>query len=218
MARVRLYRDEVGPDQLPTVCMRCGQPSVVYRRKSFSWYPAWVWVLLLAGLLPFLIVALILTKKMTIYAPLCAAHRHHWLRRTLFTGLGLLFFVALFIGGGIAAAMLDDARQPRWRDVVLTATYGGGVVLFLVWLITAAVLQARAIAPHEITDRDITLGRVSEKFVDAVKGSRDDDDEYEDDDEYYRPRRRRRARDEEHVYDPEGRRRLPPDAYREEEV
>ena len=72
MATVRLYRDETEDFDLPAVCMKCGAPATTWKSKTFSWHPPWVYVLILIGLLPFAIVAMVLTKRRTILAPLCA--------------------------------------------------------------------------------------------------------------------------------------------------
>src|SRR5262249_9663675 len=69
MATVRLERDEVDNDSLPDVCMVCGAEATLRKRKSFSWHPPWVILLILISLWPYIIVALILTKRMTVRAP-----------------------------------------------------------------------------------------------------------------------------------------------------
>jgi hypothetical protein len=96
MAVVRLFlREAEGP--LPNVCMVCGREATLVKRKSFSWNPSWVWVTLLLGLLPFLIIALILTKRATVEAPLCAEHKYHWAKRTALVLLGLLVVIGVLI-------------------------------------------------------------------------------------------------------------------------
>ncbi len=44
--------------------MCCGADTDVERKRNFIWYPPWVNLLLLFGLLPAAIVAIILTKNM----------------------------------------------------------------------------------------------------------------------------------------------------------
>jgi hypothetical protein len=191
MARVRLSRREAMDGDLPPVCMRCGAPSDLVKSKTFSWNPSWVWVLILCGLLPFLIVALVLTKRMRVRAPLCQAHAGHWAWRSWFIMGGLVVVVILGIAAGVAVAELD--RQPRLRNV------GGylcvGVAVFaLIWLVAAAIIQANAIGPAEITDRDITLVRVAPEFADALRRERRRYDE--EDEDYRRPRPRHEDEDE----------------------
>src|SRR5262245_26714718 len=98
MARVRLHRGEVRQGGLPPVCMRCGADAELERKRQFSWNPSWVYLLILLGLLPFVIVALVLTKRMTVHAPLCRDHKNHWLTRNLIIYLGLLPVALLGFG------------------------------------------------------------------------------------------------------------------------
>jgi hypothetical protein len=151
MASIRLDREEVRTEQLPGVCMRCGQPATVYKNKSFSWHPPWVLVLLLFGLLPWAIVALILTKRMTVSAPLCEKHRNHWLIRTLIIVGSLVLVIVGTAGALFAVTAINEQQGNGDGDLAGTICLGGGVV-FLVWLVAAVIVQSTAIRPSEITD------------------------------------------------------------------
>jgi hypothetical protein len=164
MAIVKLRNPDRYDDELPDVCMKCGAPATVRKAKTFSWHPGWVYVLLLLGLLPFVIVALVMTKRRTVRAPLCDAHRNHWLWRTLvilgsFFGLFAVAFV-VFI-----ASVQPDPRGAQ-TDFTGWACLGCVLALF-VWVILAAVLSMTAVRAAEITDRSITLVGVSREFADA---------------------------------------------------
>jgi len=82
MAEIRLSLREANGD-LPKVCLVCGRDNELVKKKTFAWQPPWVWVALLLGVLPFAIIALILTKRATVQAPLCKEHRFHWDGRIL---------------------------------------------------------------------------------------------------------------------------------------
>jgi hypothetical protein len=213
MAQIRLRRYEA-EGGLPRACMRCGAPATLFKTKNFSWYPSWVYVLLLGGLLSFIIVAVIMQKRMRVSAPLCDQHKRHWVWPTAFAVAALLLLVGVVFGGIAVGGALEGEVEKDLLDTLMTVCLLGGFGLFLVCLVVACVIQARAIRPIEITDRSITLTNVARAFVDAVEGA---DDEYDEDEDYDRPRPRRRAPPSEHVYDPETPRgrRPPPDAYRE---
>jgi hypothetical protein len=201
MATLRLTRYEVKEDDLPEVCAKCGEPSVTAPAKKFSWHPSWVLVLILVHLLIYVIVALVLTKRMTVHLPFCERHRRYWFNRSLFI-YGGLFGLLCLAGVGIVVAVSLEGQADNALFVCV-----GIALLFLVWLIAAAIVQSMSIRPTEITDDDITLTGLSRDFTDAVKddrrerkeafrrfddrdrrGRRDsDDDRYQDD----RPRRRR---------------------------
>jgi hypothetical protein len=221
MAQVRLDRYEVEEGLLPALCMRCGAPATLTKTKTFAWHPKWIDTLIIVGLIlftPLLLVGVILaatmTKRMRVPVPLCEAHRNHWFSRALFIwgGLGVI----ALLGIGTFVFLLTAGQQDETIQTLAGWMCGGAAVLALVWLIAAAIVQAGAIAPSEITDDRIALIRVSPAFVDALEQERyEDEKRFEDD----RPRRRKvRPEDAERFYDPGPKRpEPPPDAYRAED-
>lgn len=170
MANLRLHSNESRVTELPDLCMQCGEPAILLKRKQFSWFPPWVWVLLfVCGLLPFAIVAFITTKKRSIEAPLCEAHKNHWLYRQLLV-LGSLFGVIL-VGAVSWVFMLDNDNDfGRGRNNDLGGFLcAGSVLLLILWVIFAVVVQFNSIRAKEITDRDMTLAGVAQEFVRAYE-------------------------------------------------
>src|SRR4051794_10732997 len=94
--------------------MKCGAEAHQTVRRTFSWAPSWIWVFLFVGGWPIcLILSLLLTKKMVVYAPLCHEHRGIFTRRKVISvtlvvlGLGALF-------GSIAlGAALQQPNRPN---------------------------------------------------------------------------------------------------------
>jgi hypothetical protein len=165
MAKVRFENPERSGFGLPPVCMCCGAEATVFKTKQFSWYPTWVPLLLLIGLLPFIIVALILTKRMRVKAPLCKRHRNHWFARQ---ALILLSFLGLI---GLVVSTVVLAPTPM-KEETTALLFIGGVVGFLAWLVFAVVLHVGTIRPTEITRYSITLEGVAPEFKEAVQASR----------------------------------------------
>jgi hypothetical protein len=170
MAKIRLRRWEVEEYELPPVCARCGERAVVQPDKTFSWHPSWVLVLLFVGGLPiYVIVALILTKRMTVPLPFCQRHRNYWRNRAIFVYGGLLGMFLLTAVGITASLALD----PKGQGAMLGTVCIGAFLIFLVWLVAAAIMQTNGIRANEITDRFIVLVGLSRDFVDAVYDDRD---------------------------------------------
>lgn len=213
MAKIRVYKDEADGDEFPRMCVKCGADADLDVRQKFSWYPQWVIVIVLASPLIALIVAMILTKRMTVTLPVCHRHRNHWLNRQLFVWLGLLFWVVYLIA---AIAVAD--QLPKDTTPVLIGT---GIFGFLGWLVAAVVFHNSGVKPREITDKYIELIKVNPAFADEWDEThpppkplrrrppprRYEDDEYDDrprrqgaDDRYDdvadEPRPRRKPRDE----------------------
>jgi hypothetical protein len=215
MARIKLERYEAEEGDLPDICMKCGARATTEKLRRFSWQPPWVYVLLLAGLLPFLIVALILTKRMRIPVPLCAEHRGHWTWRGWVVGGGFLGLFLLGLGTMILLAATDNAGR-RQGDDAFGFVCLGFTALGLVWLIVAAIVQHTAIRPTRITDYEITLTNVAPGFVKALL----EEDREEDERRAMRRRaaraRRPRGKTTEEYYERERRRRPPAeDAFEE---
>ncbi len=191
MGRVRLRESEVRASRLPEVCMACGQPSETHVKKNFSWFPPWVGVTILAGLLPYVILAAVLTKRMTVDIPLCTRHRGHFWKRTLLIWLVLLAWLGLsFLSFVLTMALLPERERSGAMGITCVAFLGGLVAaIIVIWF-----AQNTGIRPKEITDHDITLVSVHDDFIDALEAfreerrrRRDSDDDFED----RRPSRRR---------------------------
>jgi hypothetical protein len=185
MPAIWLDRDECR--DLPPVCMVCGAEAAATSRQTFRWHPPWVIVLILVSVPIWIIVALILTKKMTVYAPVCEQHRNYWLRRKLIAWLPVLSGVALFGVG--AAVMITAGNDPRLQDFGLYVMMGGAL-WFFVTLIVAAVVLRGGVRATEITDDAVRLAGLNPDFGDALRDQRAEDRE--------REQARRRKRDEEY--------------------
>jgi hypothetical protein len=202
MARVRLGRFEAEEGDLPGLCMRCGAPATLVRKRTFSWMPPWVGVLILAGLLPYVIVASVMTKRMRVHVPLCDAHKNHWVWRAWVTYGGLAVLGGLLILWIALMIALDRPGQRDRSDAVMGFSCVGLLIVGVAWLIVIVILQNSAIRPSEITERSITLIKVSERFAEAVRDEEEDEEGPYRDEERRRPPRRRRA-DTDQFYDPE---------------
>ena len=168
MAAVTLYLDRLREKDLPDCCMRCNAPVAVHKSRNFSWHPPWVGVLILAGLLPYVVVAMILTKRARVPIPFCSRHSNHWTWRALVTWLGLL----VVLGLGFTSVIFINEIERGGRNNLAGLVCLGSIVLGLIWLITAAVLQSTAIRPEKIDDDEIKLAGVSQDFADALKEHR----------------------------------------------
>lgn len=178
MAKVEIFRS--ARRDLPPYCMCCGEPPTTWELKRFSWAPPWVLILFfVAGLIPWLIVWLITTKRMSIEAPLCFQHRNHWKWRRSYIGFGFLVWVCLGIATGV---VLSELADKEYNEEIAF----GMLIAFVVWIISAALISHNGIRPEEIRDNRMVLVNVSRAFADAV----------EDEEDEWLERKRRRTRRE----------------------
>jgi hypothetical protein len=213
MAWVSLTRYEAEEGELPHVCMRCGGPATVKKRYAFTWHPLWTYLLLFAGLIPYIVVAAVLTERARCYVLLCDQHKRHWLIRTLIVWGG--FFGMIVVIGLAFLLMVTFTPQgggPPWLPGLL---FTASMVLIAGWLMSIPVCQITAIHPTDVSDRTVTLTCVSPAFIEALDDHRD------------RRREARRAREEreagtpsDHVQDPNRPRRPPvdPTSFREQDI
>jgi hypothetical protein len=85
---------------LPDRCVKCNAPAEGFRKRMrLAWHSPLAYLGLLFGLLPYIVIALMLTRRLTVEVGVCQAHMK---RRRLAIAVGwlgsLLGFVVLFVG------------------------------------------------------------------------------------------------------------------------
>jgi hypothetical protein len=162
MADVRLEFYDLDAEELPDVCMRCGQPSTVRPMKQFSWMPYW------ARVVP-PIISVWFVKRRRAPIPLCDQHKNHWLIPRLigYGGAGVLLLLVV-VGAMMVAvdAGNNPGGAPPLISLLLMSLAG---VLLIAWLITMIVLAVTRINAVEITDDTITLKNVHSDFTRAYR-------------------------------------------------
>jgi hypothetical protein len=143
MADLRLDRQEAELGYLPPACMRCGAPAVCWRQRDFK----------KSGVSQ--------ETKSWVIAPLCAAHKNHWLLRGLAVPLAFVTWLILSCAGSITAG----------REQAGIAMLVSGVV-FVLWIALAAFLHYTSIHARQITATDLVLGGVAPEFIEALEQHR----------------------------------------------
>jgi hypothetical protein len=160
MAQIQLGRYEAEEGELPTLCLRCGAPATLFKAKRFAWHPSWVYFLIPVAALPFFVAAALLTRRMRVLAPLCNAHKNHWVRRELFFAGGLLGLLVLLIAA-VAVLVETGGLTGRWPGLLCVGWLG----VLAAWIGVVFLTQLGAIRPKEITEYSITLAGAAPEFV-----------------------------------------------------
>lgn len=156
MADVTVERSvltEEGAHQLPRVCVLSGEPAdgTIWFRLSHT--PAWTFLLILFGILPFLIAEYFTTERIKVTLPVTRAALARLRRmRRLRTAL-LLVGVALFV-----VALVAGSTALLWAGV---AMFLAGAVLWV-----AVSWRMPSWAPADVDA--VTLRSVHADFVHAV--------------------------------------------------
>jgi hypothetical protein len=136
---------------LPDFCVKCNEPAVGNPKKvKLSWHPPALMLLLLAGLLPYAIVALIMTKKATILVPNCARHRSSWTPVALF---GLV--LTLLAIGAFVALLVLESNAPNGKGPMQAAVDSGACFLIPVAGLAGIIMLnfgVRKLSPQRIDE------------------------------------------------------------------
>ena len=137
---------------LPPRCVKCNAPQYhdTVKRKLF-WHPPWIYVLIPAGVLVYLIVASIIGKRAVVQVGLCQEHRRTRLRGLL---VAWLLFV-LSMTGLICAFPYASLYLGLASLAVLLAT---GVYAFV---------RLQIVTPKKIDDRFVWLKGVTPEYLGA---------------------------------------------------
>jgi hypothetical protein len=114
----------------PSLCVKCGVPhGLLPRTQRFQWFPPWTYALLLAGVLPFAIVQMVMTKRASVVLPVCAACNGRWTLARVLHSLAVILPIVL----GLVIAGVGGAND--WSVVLV-----GGFLLMTLGTIVLAVL------------------------------------------------------------------------------
>jgi hypothetical protein len=143
VAGMPVWRDKgafvtVDKTSLPDVCVKCGAHGRGRRyRRTYYWHEPLVYLTILAGLLLYIILAMVVRKKATVEFSLCETHaakrRNGILGGWAVVGLGILMFV------GAGAGVIDE---PAALVVLGIVCVFGGLI--------AASMAARTLYPQKI--------------------------------------------------------------------
>ena len=206
MASIQLSRYEAEEDDLPDICMRCGSPTTVRKRFRFTSHPLWVYLFLPFGIVPYVVLAALLTEKARCYTHFCDRHKNHWRVRALavWGGLGVIFsLVAILIGYiTLVGSRGNEASDTLWHKLAGIACFAVPALLFC-WIISIPIIQLTAIHLSNVTEKRLTLRSVSPEFVEAVHVHREKRDAVDEQDLRGKFRPRRHPDSGQDIYDPE---------------
>ncbi|XAL98579.1 hypothetical protein OT109_13440 [Phycisphaeraceae bacterium D3-23] len=139
---------------LPGRCVKCNLPGHGKPlHKTMYWHdPTW-YLLILAGILIYAIVAICIRKKVNLDIALCQQHKKH--RMVWITVMTLSLIIGVFLA--IVGAVMESAP---------IGILGG--LVFLFGLVAAVVASSGALRPTFIDDRVARLKGASEAFLSSL--------------------------------------------------
>lgn len=141
---IEVHRDQFTiwrGEELPPFCVRCGAPERSERwKRSYYWHEPALYLLVFAGLLVYVIAAVLVRKRIDLDVPICEAH---WQRRRKLqkVAIGLLVLMVGLVVLAIATNM----------DSVGPFACPGAFLAGVAALIVHSVAE-RSLRPKRITD------------------------------------------------------------------
>lgn len=148
--RFTIWRGEV----LPPFCVRCGAPprSAPWKR-TYYWHEPALYLLIFAGFLVYVIVAMVVRKKFELAVPICEAH---WQRRSRLQHVAIAL-LALTVGLIVLAIWVGGETLPPFACP-------GAFVAGLASLIVYSISE-RSMSPKRITDDFAEFAGASPAFL-----------------------------------------------------
>lgn len=154
MAEVQVSRDDLAAGDLPRICVVTGRPADGTVPFRFDSLPTWTWVLLLAGIVPFLVAWFFVSESVRGEVPVLAevVERYHRRRRQ---GVGLAV-------AGLAVIFLAAGLDVDWGAWLGLATMAAGMV------VTASASRLFITGRLEGDGTVVRLRRVHPRFAEAL--------------------------------------------------
>jgi hypothetical protein len=146
----------VGPNALlPHRCVKCNVPTDgQHLRFRLSWHPPIAFLGLLLGLLPYILFALVTTKRMTVHVGVCPEHKRKRRRGIACGFVGVAGGIGLIIAGAGA------------RDAAAGLLMFAGFILILA-AVVYAIIASRIVWPKRITKDRAWLRGVCAEYLAA---------------------------------------------------
>jgi hypothetical protein len=144
---------------LPDICLKSNQPATKRLKRNLQWHHPLIALSILAGLLIYIILALILTKRATIMVPLTDEWYERRKRRLIFSWVAGLAFLGLMVLGIVLAVQMEDGMY-AW--LILIGFLGGLFTLII------GQIMVGLVSPKRITDDYVWLKGVHPDFLNRL--------------------------------------------------
>lgn len=148
---------------LPPICLKSGQAATQWLRRDLRWHELWIFLTLLLGFLPGILVYAILAHNKTKRATLMIGLSDEWAARRRMRMIIATVIALAGIAMGVAGCVLNGARRNEGWLILLP------VAFFI--LIGAAIYgkyACRLVWPQRITDQYVFLNGVHPCVLDHL--------------------------------------------------
>lgn len=93
---------------LPDRCIRCNAPAHQRVQKTFSWHSPFLYLLILAGILTYIVVAIFVRHSIKVELPLCERHARRHRKGVVLVWVGFLGTFLVPIGGHFLGGLISE--------------------------------------------------------------------------------------------------------------
>ena len=140
---------------LPGRCVKCNAPVDHWVRRKLSWHHPALYILILAGIFWYVVLAVLLRKTAQLHLPLCSEHRSK-LRRSML----VMWMIILAAAGMWVLAAIWDPREMGMKWLLFFV----GALTLLVGVIYG-LRRSRVLKPIRIDDNFAWLKGASPQFL-----------------------------------------------------
>ena len=142
---------------LPSRCVCCNGPATGVKRRTFYWYPPWVYALILLSPLILIVVSLVVRRTARIDIPLCD---EHLAKRRKRLWIGWAWGLSSLLGMVLAVVLLNSRNQEAMGGFLILASLISLVGALIVGQRTASILSIQKIGKETAT-----FNRASPEFI-----------------------------------------------------
>ena len=168
---------DVVAGRLPDFCMVCGEPTTTRVTSTIQYQSKGAQAAMMLGFflggIPGVVIAILTSHETPVACPICARHRNHWSRLTIFASTGWMIPILLaglgFLVGYLAShsTSVDHPGPAAFVGMVTGLVCGAAMYLIPVIYLCCTVVKC------EQTSEDyITFNRVSSKFASATRSQK----------------------------------------------
>ena len=144
---------------LPSRCVCCNGPASGVKRRTFYWYPPWIYILILLSPLILVLVGLVVRRTARVDIPLCDEHQAKRRKRLW---IGWAWGLSSLLGIALAVVLLNN-NQDSLGGFLMLASFISVVAALIVGQRTASILSI-----HRIGKETATFNRASPEFIGSL--------------------------------------------------
>ena len=165
---------DVAAGRLPDFCMVCGEHTTARVKTTIHYQSKAAQAAMMLGFflggIPGVAIAILTSHETPVACPICARHRNHWSRLTIFASIGWMIPILLAgVGFLIGYLASNSSSVDRPETAAFVGMLTGFVSGLAIYLIPVIYLYCTVVKCEQTSDHHISFNRVSSAFARAAR-------------------------------------------------